>query len=165
MFQLYFYHVWFKCCENFCYSIIGHVKINRWMNSMTWYANALQISSQSEENCRFLEIWQMLTFWSILTFWPMVTSKWICGWIQRRDMHMLFKFQVNRIKIEDFRHLAYVDLLIYVDIKNNRWFNSVTWYVNAFQISSQSDENWEFLKYNLSCWPLAYVDLLVGVNL
>ena len=77
----------------------------------------------------------------------------------------MFKFQVNRIKIEDFRHLADVDLLIYVDIKINRWFNSVTWYVNAFQISSQLDENWEFRKYHLSCWPLAYLDLLVGVDL
>ena len=45
---------------------------------------------------------------------------------------MLFKFQVNWIKIEDFRNLIYVDLLVYVDLfayvdqKNNRWLNSVT---------------------------------------
>ena len=32
------------------------------------------------------------------------------------DMQMLFKFQVNSIKIEDFRNLAYVDILVYVDL-------------------------------------------------
>ena len=42
-------------------------------------------------------------------------------------MQMVFKFQVNWIKIEDFRNLADVDLLVYVDLfaygnnKNNRW--------------------------------------------
>jgi len=57
---------------------------------------------------------------------------------------MLFKFQVNRIKIVDFRNLSYVDLLVYVDIlvygyrKTNRWLNSAA---NGLQISSQSDEN------------------------
>ena len=31
-------------------------------------------------------------------------------------MEILFKFQVNRMKIEDFRNLAYVDLLVDVDL-------------------------------------------------
>ena len=62
-------------------------------------------------------------------------------------MKMLFKFQVNRMKIEDFRKfglLAYVDLLAYVYLKISRWLNSVTSYVNGVQISSQLDENWQF---------------------
>ena len=51
-------------------------------------------------------------------FWPMFTSKLVGGWIQWPDMQMLFKFQVNRIKIEDFRNVAYVHLLVDVDLKN-----------------------------------------------
>ena len=31
-------------------------------------------------------------------------------------MEMLFKFQVNQMKIEDFRNSAYVDLLVIVDL-------------------------------------------------
>ena len=31
-------------------------------------------------------------------------------------MKMLLKFQVNWIKIEDFRNLAYVDLLVIVEL-------------------------------------------------
>ena len=34
-------------------------------------------------------------------------------------MQLLFKFQVNRMKIDSFRNLAYVDLLAKVDLKNN----------------------------------------------
>ena len=47
-------------------------------------------------------------------------------------MYVLFKFQVNGMKIDNFRNLAHVDLLAYVDLlvqgdlKNNRWLNSVT---------------------------------------
>ena len=65
-------------------------------------------------------------------------------------MQMPFKFQDIWIKIEDFRNLAdvdllvYVDLLAYVDLKINRWLNSATLYANVLQISSQSDENWQF---------------------
>ena len=65
-------------------------------------------------------------------------------------MQMLFKFQDNWIKIEDFRNLAYVVIVVYVDLladgdlKTNRWLNSVTLSANALQISSQSDENWGF---------------------
>ena len=32
---------------------------------------------------------------------------------------MLFKFQVNQIKIEHLKNLAYVDLLVNVDLKIN----------------------------------------------
>ena len=96
--------------------------------------------------------------WPILTFWLKLTSKFIGGWIQWPDMQMLFKFQVNWIKIEDFRNLAYVDLFVYVDLftngdhKNNKWLLSVIWYVNHFQISTQSDENWGFRKFGPN-WP------------
>ena len=54
---------------------------------------------------RILEIWPTLTFWSMLT--PNIVS----GWIQWPDMQMLFKFQVNQMKIEDFINSACVDLL------------------------------------------------------
>ena len=65
-------------------------------------------------------------------------------------MQMLFKFQDNWIKIEDCRNLAYVVILVYVDLladgdlKTNRWLNSVALSANALKISSQSDENWGF---------------------
>ena len=32
----------------------------------------------------------------------------------------------------------------YLDLQNNWWLNSVTWNENPLQISSQSDENWQF---------------------
>ena len=79
-----------------------------------------------------LDICPMLTFWSLLTFWFVLTSKIIGCCIQWPYMEMLFKFQVKWIKIEDFRNLAYVDLLVDVDLftygdhKNNRWLNLVT---------------------------------------
>ena len=66
----------------------------------------------------------------------MFTSELVGGWIQWPDMQMLFKFQVNGIKIEDFRNLADVDLLVYADFfacdnqKINRWLKSVSWHVN-----------------------------------
>ena len=66
------------------------------------------------------------------TFWPRFTSKLIGGGIHWPDMQMLFKFRVKRIKIKDFRNMADVDVLVYVDLfaygnhKNNRWLNSVT---------------------------------------
>ena len=72
----------------------------------------------------------------------MFTLKLIGGWLQWPDMQMLFKFQVNWIKIEDFRNLAdvdvlvYVDLFAYVDLNISRWLNSMTWYANGLQISS-----------------------------
>ena len=116
---------------------------------MTKYANPLEISSQSDENWGFYKIWPKLAFW------PMVTSKLIGGWIQCPDMQMLFEFQVNWIKTEDFRNSAYADLLVYVDLfaygnhKNNRWLNSVTWNINPLYISSQSDGNWGFRNTTL----------------
>ena len=56
-------------------------------------------------------------------------------------MQLLFKFQVNRMKIDNFRTLAYVDVLVDVDLKNN-WlieFNDLTY--KSSSNSSQSDEN------------------------
>ena len=51
------------------------------------------------------------------------------------------------MEIENFRNFAYVnifayvDILAYVDLKNTFSLNSVTWYANPLQISSQSEEN------------------------
>ena len=50
-----------------------------------------------------------MAFWPILNFWRLFTSKLIGGWIQWADVQMLFKFQVNWIKIDDFSNLAYAD--------------------------------------------------------
>ena len=47
----------------------------------------------------------------------MLTSKIDGGWIQRPDMQILLKFQVNRMGIDNFRNLARVDPLAYVDLK------------------------------------------------
>jgi len=49
---------------------------------------------------RILETWPILTFWRMLTFCPMMTSK-----IQWNRLQILFKFEINRVKIEDFRNL------------------------------------------------------------
>jgi len=43
-----------------------------------------------------------MTLWHMLTFWSMITSKVIGGWIHLPDVQFLFKFQVNRMKFEDF---------------------------------------------------------------
>ena len=130
-----------------------------------------------ESDPKLLSTWPMLTFWHVLTSkiirgciqwadmqmvfkfqvsrikidnfrnvaqvdvlacWPILTSKLVGGWIQWPDMQILFKFQVNRMEINNFRNLAYIGL------KNNVWLNSMTWFVNPFQISSQSDKNWGF---------------------
>ena len=58
----------------------------------------------------------------------MLISKLIGGWINWPDMQMIFQFQVNRMKIDNFRNnfinvthvdvLAYVDQLANIDLKN-----------------------------------------------
>ena len=79
-----------------------------------------------------------------------LTSKIIGGWIQWPNMQILFKFQVNRMKNDNFRKLAHVDFLTYVhlladvDLKNACLLISVTWYANPLQSSSQMDGNWGF---------------------
>ena len=66
-------------------------------------------------------------------------------------MKILFKFQINQMKIDDFRNLAYVDLLADVDLKHNWWLNSVTWYANP-------------LQPRVPCpIPLPYTDLLMSL--
>ena len=73
-----------------------------------------------------------------------LTSKIIGGWIQWPNKQLLFKSQVNRMKIDNFRNPADVFLADF-DLKNIiGGFNSVTWNINPIQISSQSDENWGF---------------------
>ena len=75
---------------------------------------------------------------------------------------MAFKFQVNRMKIEVFGNLAYIDLLVYIDLKINSKLSSATSFANGFQISSQSEENWGFCKI----WPnLAKIGFLAEVDL
>ena len=39
--------------EDFINLAYVDLKINRWLNSATWYANGLQILSQSDENWQF----------------------------------------------------------------------------------------------------------------
>ena len=62
-------------------------------------------------------------------------------------MKILFKFQVNQMKIDNFRNLADVDLLAYddllttVDLKNDWWLNSMTLNTNFLQISRELDGN------------------------
>ena len=65
-----------------------------------------------EWKLRILEIspW-VVDLWPMFIIWPMLTSKRISGWIHWPNMQLLFKFQVNRRKIHNFRNLAYVDLL------------------------------------------------------
>ena len=46
----------------------------------------------------------------------MFISKLVGGWIWWSDWQMLLKFKVNWMKIEDFRNLADVDLLVNVDL-------------------------------------------------
>ena len=79
-----------------------YLKMYRWLNSVTWDENALQISSQSNENGGFSKIWPKLAYWPMSTFWPMFISELVGGWIQWPDVQMFFKFKVNRIKIEKF---------------------------------------------------------------
>ena len=57
-------------------------------------------------------------------------------------MQILFKFQVNGMKIEDFRNTTLVvDLGPMLTSKIIGWLDSVTETINPLQISSQSDEN------------------------
>ena len=85
---------------------------NDWcLNSVTWCINPFQISSQSDKN------WQFQKIWPKLGFWPMLISKIIGAWIQIPLMQMVFIFQVNWMKIEDFRHTVFVYLLTNVDLK------------------------------------------------
>ena len=90
----------------------------------------------------------MLTFWYMLTFSPMLTSKILADGIQTPDMQMLFQFQVNRMKTEDFRNTTLVvdfgPILTFCSLltpKIIRWLNSLSENINCLQISSQSDEN------------------------
>ena len=81
----------------------GNHKNNRRLNLVTWYVNPFQISTQSDENWGFRKCGPHWPFGLFLTSWPMFTSKLIGGWIRWPVLQMLFKFQVNRMKIEDFR--------------------------------------------------------------
>ena len=57
--------------------------------------------------------------WPMLTFWPMLTSKIICGWIEWADLKILFKFQVNRMKIDNFCNSGMCWPLVYVDLQKS----------------------------------------------
>ena len=72
------------------------------------------------------------------------------------------------MKIEDFRNTTLVvdigPMLTFWSMLTSKiigWFNSVTRCATPLQISRESGENWGFYNYHLSCWPWAYVDLLV----
>ena len=49
---------------------------------------------------------------------------------------ILFKFQVNRVKIDNFRNSAYVDLLVHVALKNN-------WLVEFSDLICKSSSNFK----------------------
>ena len=58
-------------------------------------------------------------------------------------MQILFKFQVNEMKIEDFRNTSWVvDLLVEVDLKNN-------WLVEFSDLKYKSSSNLKTLKIDL----------------
>ena len=80
------------------------LKNNWWLTSVRWYENSVWNFKSIGLKFAILEIRPMLTFWLMLT------SKIIGSWIQWPNVQILFKFQVNRMKIEDFRKLADVDL-------------------------------------------------------
>ena len=93
------------------------------------------------------------------------------------NLQILFKIQVNQMKIDNFRNLAYVDFLAYVDLlanvdlkntlvvefsdlkyKSSLNFKSIGWKLRILEIPSK------LLTFGLCC-PLAYVDLLANVDL
>ena len=76
-------------------------------------------------------------------------------------MQFLFKFEVNRMKIEDFRNSAYVDLLADVNLKNN-WlvelFSDLKYKILLkFQVNQMKIEDFRNL--------IEVVDLLAEVDL
>ena len=100
---------------------------------------------------RILERPPVFDLWPMLTFWPMWTDKIISDWIQWPEIYILFKFKVNGMKIEDFRNSNLVvdlwPMLTFWSMLTSKIIgksNSVSWNVNPLQISSQSDENWQF---------------------
>jgi len=117
-----------------------------------FYENPVQISSQLDENLRISEIWP------ILIFWLMLTSKIIGDWIEWGYVKILLKSQVNRMKIDNFKNLTYVDLFAYVDLKK---IGSCIQWLNV-QILFKFQVNW--MKIDNFRNPV-YVDLLACVDL
>ena len=114
-------------------------------------------------------MWPLLTFCLMFTFYPKMTSKIVIGWIQRTLLQMFFKFEVNSMKMDNFRNFAGVDLLAYVDLKTNHWLNSVTFLQMLFkfhvnQSKIEDLEIWPIWPFGL-CWPQAsflveFIDLI-----
>ena len=78
-----------------------------------------------------------------------LTSKIIGGWIQWPNMQLLFKFQDNRMKIEDFRNLTQVvdlwPMLIFwcmMTLKNN-------WLVEFSDLKYKSSSNFKSIRWKL----------------
>ena len=69
---------------------------NWWFNSVTWYANSLQISSQWVENGGFRNFSLVVDLWPLLTLVVDVGLKMNGGWMQ-----ILFNFQVNQMKNDE----------------------------------------------------------------
>ena len=120
---------------------------NNWLVEFS----ALKFQSSSNfESIRWkltiLEIRPMLTFrpmWTVKTNWWMNSVTWLGK--------SSFKFQVNQMKIEDFRNTTEVvdlgPMLTFWSMLTSKGIghlNSVTWNINPLQISSQSDEIWGF---------------------
>ena len=75
-------------------------------NSVMDYANPVQLSSESDVNWQFsVENWWFSKFDLESTF-DLLTSKIVGSPIQWFNMQMLFKFEVDRMKNDDFRNLT-----------------------------------------------------------
>ena len=94
-----------------------------------------------------------------------MTSKRIGGWIQWRNMQLLFKFQVNRMKIEDFRNTTLVvdlgPMLTFWSMLTSKIIGGwIQWpdmqILFKFQVNRMKIDNFR---------NLAYVDLLADVDL
>ena len=81
----------------------------------------------------------------------------IGGWIQWPNMQLLFKFQVNRMKIDNFRDPVHVDLLAYVcpQKKVGRW---IQWpemqILFKFQINGMKIENFRITTFVVDLGPM-----------
>ena len=93
-----------------------------------------------------------------------LTSKIIGGWIQWTNMQLIFKFQVNRMKSDNFRNSALLTLWpMWTSKIIGGW---IQW------LKYKSSSNFKsiggklgFKKYHLGFWPWAYVDLFDHVDL
>ena len=149
-----FYKYHHSCWPLAYVDLLVHVDLKN--NFLVEFSDLISRSCSNFKSIRW-KVRILETLPSMLPFglcWPQI----IGGWINWTDMQILFKFLVNRMKIDNFRNAADVDSVAHVDLKNNWWLNLMIKYATPLQISSQSDENGQFLKLGLrwpfgQCWP------------